>query len=103
MENTKTTALKINMDELEQATGGWIDVDVSCWFTPTGKSKDINGELWLECASTCGSFVLSRCPCHGKNDRCVDKWHKIDRSNKFLLPTGESQHFEKKPEKNYNK
>jgi len=92
---------ELHEDDLDTVTGGSGDPikNFNCWFTPTGKSVDINGEKWLECSAFCGVPILSTCVCRDK-DRCSNKWHKVEPDD-YLFPKLWYNHNSKIPPK-YN-
>ena len=88
---------ELNENELDEVTGGSIN-EITCFFTPKGGSKTINGNVWLECNSKCLGF-LRVCACNGTPD-CEERWHRISE-DRILFPWGGANHSKKKPP-NYN-
>lgn len=84
----------LNEEDLEEVAGGggMIPKNV-CQFTKGDRSKQVDGNTWLKCNSTC-ALVIS-CSCRNKG-QCVDNWHMIN-SDKTLYPTGFANHNRKTP------
>jgi len=82
MEENKTTQTGvIGEKQLEDVAGGTILDDTNCWFLPEepARTKVEGDKVFAKCRSTCSSGIFY-CNCRGRNDRCVDKWHVIERA-----------------------
>ena len=84
MEENKTAQTEVvGEKQLEDVAGGTILDDTNCWFLPQepveSNFKVENNKVLVKCRSTCSSGIFY-CNCRGKNDRCIDKWHFIERA-----------------------
>ena len=90
-------------DELDSVAGGGGSYNVSdkCYFTPSGREKEWEGEIRLECCfsgGVCyigGEAARTYCSCDGTN-QCITHYHRID-SSRNLLPAGVGNHASKMP------
>ena len=84
---------ELNEEQLDAVAGGvpLKRENMNCFFTRKGDSKQINGNTWLKCNSSCGLL----CGCYNTT-HCIDKWHLINSDN-TLSPSDYSNHKEKKP------
>jgi len=90
-------------EELGSVAGGGGSYNVSdkCYFTPSGREKEWEGEIRLECCfsgGVCyigGEAARTYCSCDGTN-QCITHYHRID-SSRNLLPADAGNHALKKP------
>jgi hypothetical protein len=94
---------KLGEEQLKEVAGGGSAFHRLCFFTPTGKKKEVKGNLWAECASNCGNIgKYGGCDCHGSLFVCENKWHLIDSVTEELLPRDWANHADKLKSNNYN-
>jgi len=106
--NERKKKRKLSEEQLEEVAGGFGKGDngTKCYFTPTGKTKDIpvpeKGYIvtWAECNSWCVGFAYD-CSCHKINHMgeaiCVNKWHQLHGGTELLWPDDQFNHRWKKP------
>ena len=104
LEETKNQR-ELSEEQLERVAGGFGEFSgTKCWFTPTGKTKDVPTKdyvvTWAECNSTCVGFLVD-CSCHKTKARgeevCVGRWHQLDSYLNYLWPHEEFNHSKKAP------
>ena len=91
---------KLGDEQLENVSGGGAPPELKCYFTPAER-VGTDGSLWAECASFCGIWP-NQCACHGQNDCCVNKRHRINKTSGELEPPGVANHAQKPKSNNYN-
>jgi len=92
-------ANELSEEQLEDIAGGTSDWarHHCCWFTPTGKRRGDNNEIFLECNSSCKNlFTNYMCYCHGTG-YCSAKWHRFSDTDNRLILYLETNHLEKAP------
>ena len=90
----------LSEEELEAVAGGGSFSDTICWFKPSGKTKEFENYVWLECNHDCYTLLSGGyCGCHG-TDNCKNKWHRID-NDRILAPDFAKNHKNKNPDNNY--
>ena len=99
--------VELSEEELQGVAGGagGSVLERTCWFTPTGREKNVpvgaTDVIWLECNSTCFQWGFS-CYClrrkygRDKDESCTDKWHVVD-GGRILWPRDEVNHLKKTP------
>jgi len=95
--------VKLGQDDLDAVTGGdKRPYGGKCYFTPTGKVKEVYGQNWAQCSAYCGLVPpMEACSCHDIGFVCTDKWHKVDEIGE-LFPHDAANHKKKPKSNNYN-